>query len=312
MKPIERAGAPARPTPPLPVTIGWQGISLQVPAEWYLKGYTGDWREGYLQIGSPTSTEIDIKWVRSRRKTDLHYVLQQFLKRLEREKRKARHKFTGSIQTLSDHLLEFRWSADERGLGQIRRCEHCQTIALIQIRSSSKHEALYQIARPIFATLSDHPEEDGWVTWSLYGLHTALPARFRLEKAQVLTGQTRLIFRYRRERVLVERVARAEQLLKGYTFEEWVNGWLKWEAYPGIREPFEQDGDTGLHLSSRLGASALIAESLMSLPILHLPAYRVRMVAWLCPERNAVFHIQHRSPRRTDLLEEVMARTLCH
>ncbi len=312
MRPIARAGAPARHLNTLPVPIGWQGISLQVPAEWYLKGYTGDWREGYLQIGSPTTTEIDIKWVRSRRKTDLHFVLQQFLKRLERDKRKRRHKFTGSIQAIDDHLLEFRWSADERGLGQIRRCAECQTIVLIQIRTASKHEPLYQIARPIFETLTDHPDEEGWVRWSLYGLDTALPARFRLEKAQVLTGRTRLQFRYRRERVLVERIARAEQLLKGYNFEEWVNLWLKWEAYRGEREPFEQEGDTGLHLSTQLGLGALIPESLMSLPVLHLPAYRVRMLAWLCPQRNAVFHILHRSPRRTDLLEEVMARTLCH
>ncbi len=310
MKPLARAGTPASPT--LPATIGWQGIALQVPAEWYLKGYTGDWREGYLQIGSPTTTEIDIKWVRSRRKTDLHYVLQQFLKRLEREQRRHRQKFTGTINTVDDHLLEFRWTSDERGLGQIRRCAECQTIALIQIRSASKHEPLYQIARPIFATLTDHPDEEGWVTWSLYGLHTALPARFRLEKAQVLTGQTRLQFRYRRERLLIERIARAEQLLKGYRFEEWTDLWLKWEAYQGEREPFDQEGDTGLHLASRLRWGALVAESLLSLPILHLPAYRVRMVAWQCPERNAVFHIQHRSPRKSNLLEEVMARTLCH
>ena len=44
---------------------------------------------------------------------------------------------------------------------------------------------------------------------------------------------------------------------------------------------------------------------------LRLPAWRVRAVAWLCKARNTVFHIQHFSPFRSNLLEEVMARTVC-
>ncbi|MCS7209314.1 MAG: hypothetical protein NZ874_07060, partial [Fimbriimonadales bacterium] len=58
--------------PALPTLIGWQGIRLNTPPDWFLKGYSGNWREGVLQIGSPQSAEIDLKWSRVRRKTDLH------------------------------------------------------------------------------------------------------------------------------------------------------------------------------------------------------------------------------------------------
>lgn len=296
---------------PLPVLIGWQGIQLQVPDGWYLKGYTGEWREGYLQIGSPGKTEIDIKWIRSRRRTDLRYVLQQFLKRIERIHRRARHPYTGSITPIDEHTLSFRWQADERALGQIRRYPDCHTIALIQIRSPSRHETLHQLASAIFNTLSVEPDSKGWTVWSLYGLCTAVPERFRLAKAQILTGQTRLIFRFHREYLLIERIARAEQLMKGYTFEEWLHLWLKWSQFvPKSLVPLEAPA-CGMRLSARLAFGSAFAEAIRGLCTLHRPAWRVEAVAWLDPNRNAIFHIQHQTPRRNPLIEEVYARTQC-
>ncbi|MFN3690151.1 MAG: hypothetical protein ACK4UU_04415, partial [Fimbriimonadales bacterium] len=310
-KPGSAAGV-SKASPALPTLIGWQGIRLNAPPDWFLKGYSGDWREGFLQVGSPHSAEIDLKWTRSRRQTDLNYVLQQFLKRLERTKHKARQPFAGTIHPVDAHTIEFRWRADERAVGRIQRYPEHHTIVLIQLRSASRHDALFQIARPIFESLRVAPDADGWVEWSLYGLQTAAPAAFRLEKSQVLTGQTRLMLRCRHERLLIERIARAEQLLKGYEFAEWVDYWLRWHGWRGAREPFTWGAnDFGVHLRSHLRGGALLAECVVSPLRLRLPAWRVRAVAWLCKERNTVFHIQHRSPFRSNLIEEVMARTVC-
>ncbi|MCS7301249.1 MAG: hypothetical protein NZ556_06820 [Fimbriimonadales bacterium] len=296
----------------LPTLIGWQGIRLNAPPDWFLKGYSGEWRDGFLQVGSPASAEIDLKWTRSRRRTDLRYVLQQFLNKLERTKRKARQPFTGALHPVDANCIEFRWRSDERAVGRIQRFPEHHTIVLIQLRSASKHDALFQWARPIFDSLRVAPDADGWVDWSLYGLQTAAPADFRLEKAQVLTGQTRLLLRRRSERLIIERVARAEQLLKGYEFAEWVDYWLRWRGWRGVREPFTwSENDHGVHLTTRLGVGALLTECVVSPLRLCLPAWRVRAVAWLCQERNTVFHIQHFSPYRSNLLEEVMARTVC-
>lgn len=175
-----------------------------------------------------------------------------------------------------------------------------------------KHDALFQLARPIFKSLRVAPDAEGWVEWSLYGLQTAAPADFRLEKAQVLTGQTRLVLRRRHEQLLIERIARAEQLMKGYEFSEWVNHWLRWSAWRGEREPFTwNENDFGIHLRTRLRPTALLSE-LIACPVqLRLPSWRVRAVAWLCKERNTVFHIQHHTALDSGLLEEVMARTVC-
>ncbi|MCX7992776.1 MAG: hypothetical protein N2651_03805, partial [Fimbriimonadales bacterium] len=190
-------------SPALPTLIGWQGIRLNVPTDWFLKGYSGEWRDGFMQIGSPHSAEIDLKWTRSRRKTDLNFVLHQFLKKLERAKHKARQPFAGTLHPVDEHHIEFRWRSDERAVGRIRRYPEQHTIVLIQLRSTSKHDALFQVARPIFESVRVAPDADGWVEWSLYGLQTAAPADFRLEKAQVLTGQTRLSLHRRHERLLI-------------------------------------------------------------------------------------------------------------
>lgn len=311
MRPSGRAGAqPA--TPALPTRIGWQGIRFNAPPDWFLKGYSGDWREGFLQVGSPHSAEIDLKWTRARRKTDLTYVLQQFLHKLERAKRKAKQPFTGTLHPVDEHHIEFRWRSDERAVGRIIRYPEHHTIVLIQLRSASKHDALHQLARPIFDSLEVAPDPDGWIEWSLYGLQTAAPAKFRLEKAQVLTGHTRLSLRWREERLIIERIARAEQLMKGYDLSEWADHWLRWRHWRGTREPFQWgEHDTGVHMRTRLPAGALLAELVLSPIRLRLPAWRVRAVAWLCRERNTVFHIQHHAFRNSNLLEEVMARTVC-
>ncbi|MDW8106348.1 MAG: hypothetical protein RMK45_02600 [Armatimonadota bacterium] len=311
MNASKRAGG-MRAAPALPTRIGWQGIRLSAPPDWFLKSYSGDWREGFLQVGSPHSAEIDLKWTRTRRKTDLAYVLQRFLRTVERAKRKAKHPFTGTLHPIDENCLEFRWRADERAVGRIWRAPEHHTIVLIQLRSASKHEALHQLAHQIFDTLEVAPDAEGWVEWSLYGLHTAAPASFRLEKAKVLTGHTYLRLRRREERLVIERIGRAEQLLKGYEFTEWVDHWLRWRVWRGEREPFQWDEhDLGVHLRTRVTWGTLLTELLISPLRLQLPAWRMRAVAWWCRQRNAVFHIQHFSARASNLIEEVMARTVC-
>jgi hypothetical protein len=297
---------------PLPVCIAWQGIQLRLPNDWFLSGFSGDWREGVLTISSPGKTHLDLKWVRTKGRSDLQFHLRRFLQHLERDARKRRERFTGTIEPEDESSLRFRWSGREQAVGLIRRCPECQCITLMQLRSASRHEPLHALASAIFDTLVDHPDEEGWVEWSLYGLQTAIPERFRLEKHTILTGQTRLSFRARGERLVVERIARAEQLMRGWTLSEWVQRWLRWEQWRGMPEPFEFEGDPALLLQGRLREGALISETLRSLFTLRLPVWRVRAAAWLCPHRNALFHITHQSLRNSPLLEEVMARTVCH
>ncbi|GBC93063.1 hypothetical protein HRbin15_01549 [bacterium HR15] len=297
---------------PLPVFIAWQGIQLRLPNDWFLNGFSGDWREGVLTISSAGKTHLDIKWVRSKARSDLQFHLQRFLKQLERDARKRGARFTGTIEPQGEQSLRFRWSGHEQAVGRIRRCPDCQCITLMQLRSTARHEPLHTLAAAIFETLVDHPDAEGWVEWSLYGLHTAVPERFRLESHAILTGQTRLHFRLGRERLTIERIARAEQLMRGWSMPDWAQAWLHWHRWHGAPEPFEFEADPALLWQGRLRFGGLISESLQSLLTLRLPAWRIRAIAWFCPERNALFHIVHQSSRRTPLLDEVMARTVCH
>lgn len=220
----------------LPTRIGWQGLRLDAPPDWFLKGYSGDWRKVFCK-SAPHSMESDLKWSRTRRKTDLAYVLQQFLAKLERAKRKARQPFHATLHPVDDHCIEFRWRSDERAVGRIQRDPDNHIIVLMQLRAASKHDALFQQARPMFEP-ARRARRRGWVEWSLYGLHSAAPADFRLEKAQVITGQTRLTLVRRHERLILERVARAEQRSKATSSPSGWTHWLRWRGWRGVREPF--------------------------------------------------------------------------
>jgi len=308
----KRAGGATTARVPLPVTIAWQGIRLQVPEAWFLNGFSGDWREGMLTISSTGKTHLDIKWVRTKARSDLQFHLQRFLKRLERDARKQRARFTGTLEPDGKEGFRFRWNGVGQAVGRIQRCPECQCITLMQLRTTARHEPLHTLASAIFETLCDHPDEQGWVEWSLYGLRTAVPNRFRLERHTILTGQTRLAFRAGRERLIVERIARAEQLLKDWSLHEWAQVWLRWEQLRGTPEPFELESDPALRLQGRLSWGHLIAESLPALLTLRLPAWRIRAAVWLCPKRNTLYHILHQHSRKSKLLDEVMTRTVCH
>jgi hypothetical protein len=308
----KRAGGATTVRVPLPVRIAWQGIQLQVPEEWFLNGFSGDWREGLLTISSPGRTHLDLKWVRTKARSDLQLHLQQFLKRLERDARKQRARFSGTLEPDDNAGFRFRWSGLEHAVGRIQRCPECHCITLMQLRTAARHEPLHTLASAIFDTLRDHPDEDGWVEWSLYGLRTAVPERFRLEKQAILTGQTRLVFRAGRERLLVERIARAEQLLKEWSLPEWAQVWLRWEQWHGTAEPLELENHPALRLQGRLSGGHLITETLPALLTLRLPAWRIDAALWLCPKRNTLYHILHQHSRKSELLNEVIARTVCH
>ncbi len=294
---------------PLPELIAWQGIQLWVPRGWFLNGFNGDWREGVLTVSSPGQTHLDIKWVRTRARSDLRFHLQRFLRRLERDARRRGARFTATMDADGTHSIRFRWSGHEQAVGRIHRCPKCQCITLMQLRSASRHEPLHTLASAIFDSVRDHPDERGWVAWSLYGLTTKLPARFRLEQHAILTGQTRLVFRSGREQLIVERVARAQQLMRGWELPDWAHHWLGWHRWHSRTHWLELEGQPYLLLEGRLRWLALLSETLTSLLTLRRPAWRLHAAAWLDEKANAVFHVLHRSSRKSELLKEIIVAT---
>lgn len=294
----------------LPTWIGWQGIRLGVPEGWFLNGFSGNEREGVLQICSPGSLTVEVKWVRSGKASDLRFHLDRYLGLIEREARKRKQRFTGRIESVSPDHLEFTWKADRKAVGMVRRCAQCGCILLAQV-SGRQGEHLHTLASQILRTLRDH-SEDGWLEWSLYGLCTAVPERFRLETHQLLSGKTCLIFRFHRERLRVERLARAEQVLREGNLQAWVLKWAEEHRWKGSVQPFDLHGHEGFLFEGRVRGVGALREVWGAFASLHRPALPLRAAFWVCPQRNLLLQVIHQSPRTSNLLEQVLERTGCH
>jgi len=153
---------------------------------------------------------------------------------------------------------------------------------------------------------------DGWSDWSLYGLQTAVPEHFALEQHRIFTGQTRLLFRHRREQVVIERFAQAEQALQDWNVAEWASAWGEWRLFKGQVNEHLWRNHEGAIMIGRLKGFRWAREFEQSVFRLHRPALRVRGAVWHCPNRNLILHVRHQGPRRSDLLEQMIERTICH
>jgi hypothetical protein len=297
-------------TSSLPTLIGWQGVRLRVPNGWFFNGFSGNWREGVLQIASQGATTLDVKWVRSKKPSDLRLHLDKYLKKIEQDARKRKQRFTGRVETVSEQHLEFQWKSDRKGIGIVRRCPNCQCITLTQI-SGLRNTPIHVLAFHIFDTLQDC-SGDGWNDWSLYGLQTAVPERFLLEHQRIMTGQTRLLFRYRREQILIERFAQAEQSLQDWSLQDWTDVGAEWRTFKKQVEEVSWRNHKGISMNGRLKGFRWMREFEQGIFRLHRPALRVRAALWHCTNRNQILHVRYQSPRRSGLLEQIIERTVCH
>lgn len=295
----------------LPSLIGWQGISLRAPEGWYLNGVHGTWREGVFQVASRGVCAVDVKWVRSQKASDLRFHLDRYLSKMEKDARKRKSGFSGKVEKHSDESLSFTWKADRKAVGIARRCPECRCIILAQV-SGSRTDSVSTLASQIFSTLQDH-SSDGWSTWCLYGLHTQVPEEFQLEKHRLLTGQTRLLFRHRREVLQIERIAQAEQLLNGNLPSQWGQFYREWRAYKGIWEERAYHRHQGAHFSGRLKMFPLVRECEQGLIRFQKPALKAHIAVWHCEPRNMLVHVVAQGGKKTQsLLEQVVERTQCH
>jgi hypothetical protein len=203
-------------------TIGWQKITLQVPADWNLAGIGGDARSGYLRIDGPDRPRVEIKWWdKTHEKTvNVAQTVATYLKDLQKKARKQRIDLTveEEVKLLSKRhkgkssLQGFAWRGDVQAYGVIWYCPQCSRVTMAQV-SGDLQENLRPLAVEILSTLEDHSRE-GWDVWSAFGLFCHIPADFELQGQQLVTGLTQLHFARRQSLIRVSRYGLADVVLK--------------------------------------------------------------------------------------------------
>lgn len=204
------------------ITIGWQKITLQVPADWNLAGIGGDARSGYLRIDGPDRPRVEIKWWdRTPEKTvNVAQTVETYLQDLQKKARKQRIDLVvdREVKLLSKRhkgkssLQSFAWRGDAQAYGVIWYCPQCSRVTMAQVNGPLE-ENLRPLAVQILNSLEDHSRE-GWDVWSAFGLLCHIPEEFELQGQQLVTGLTQLHFARRQSVIRVARYGLADVVLK--------------------------------------------------------------------------------------------------
>ena len=215
-------------------TFGWQGITLQVPADWNLGRVDGNYQSGYARLDDAEIVRAEIEWREGKaRQFPVEQLVDRYLEGLEKKAKKSGLSFTATRRARflkdkrwlegSDYEL-FTWESDYRTYNLARSCPACGRIVLLRVLTRL-HEKAEDLVEEVFSSLVDHPAE-GQVCWSIYGLHFLFPVDFKLASQELKSGHLQLSFEKDRQICRVHRISLAHLLLKDTGLADWYRGFF--------------------------------------------------------------------------------------
>jgi len=294
-------------------TVGWQGITLKVPADWSLVGVSGDAKKGYLRVDGTIGSALEVRWSPVLGKApELVVKAREFLATLEKSSRKSRTKFSSKIREEDGGSVGFTWRGERLGQGRLIHCERCDRVLIAQVISSPE-ENVSHLAPAILGSIADH-RDDGRVNWALYGLDFTVPEGYRIEKHSLMSGFLSLTFKNGLRSLVVERWGLAETLLEGCSIDEWYRK----DAVPdikGYRLVFTDNevmGHDGLKVEGRRGGvKQAVRAAAYSLTLHEYPSF-LTGYAWLCKDSNRLLGVRATHAAGEQIAEEVRDSIRCH
>jgi hypothetical protein len=314
---------PASPVAAGWTTVGWRGVSARVPEDWNPVAVSGEGEAGYLRVVGPDTRSLEIKWEEPRGSVSVPDALERYFAKLRRAARKSRHPLQiqlrprrlSGVRPREQAPLAYSWDAGEPGArkayGVIWHCDSCRRLVIAEVLGGPDDD--FALAPTLLKGIAEHGA-DGWNTWGMYGLVVPVPADYRLEGQQLMSGYLRLAFRRKASALRVERWGLANVALKGTPVRRWYlgreTGALARYRYAAVEEPWRGHAVVRLEGRERILPGALTA--VQSLLALHLPALHFRGYVWHCPESNRIFALTGREPAKSAVTREVFERMVCH
>ena len=295
--------------------VGWQGITLMVPADWSLVGVSGDEKKGYFRVDGPIASALEVRWASVVDKSpDLMVKAREFLSGLEKNYRKKKIKFSSKIKPDSgnEDSVSFNWQANQLGQGRLFYCDKCKKIVIAQV-ISVREENISHIIPVILESLTDH-RDDGWVNWALYGLAFAIPSGYKIQKQQLMSGYLSLSFKNKAKILVVERWGLANTLLAGDELKEWYRKDVQVDikGYRVKSEAYEVAGHDGLKTEGRRSGIKQMFKAIGYYFTLYPHPGYLTGYAWHCKESNRLFSIRATHIENDDVAEKVRDFIKCH
>jgi len=236
--------------------IAWDGILLDIPAEWDMGGYKflkhGITR---IEVEDDFSVRLEVEWIRPTNRLPM----KQLVARYEKASRKL------TLQSDDEQAvygLPEGWSAtlhlfrDDAFVGESADgiCKRMVTAFYVCPRSSIFVFVLLHVGS------EDHedPQEliariaEGFVQqegesrrWQLFDIGFELPRAFELESTLFDVGSKMMTFRWEQRRLLLWHFSCADRILADHPrLEEWATGYIN--GFSGLKGPVFEPGRDGV------------------------------------------------------------------
>ena len=305
-------------------TLGWGGITLELPEDWELSGLSGDEKSGYLRLEDADMPRLELKWSESKqKKPDLQKVLDDYFKLVRKNyKRKNTNLHVQrNVNLIRDaeffenrEVVFFNWKGDFRASGVIFHCQTCKQITIVQVMGHLK-ENIKETTSRILSSVRDHSVGQATL-WSAYQLNAEVPRRYRLDKHKLLSGYLLFSFVDGSRKVSIERYGVADVTLKEQNLEEWFRGRYA-KAIRGYGFSIESsNGDVDERLTligeeTRIIDRVPLAPALVIDKIMRRKTFAVYL--WHCHHSNRIYVVQAIAKQdAAKTAEEIAASIRCH
>ena len=206
--------------------MGWQGMTVWMPAAWEPARIQGDDRQGYVSFDDGTDIRLEISFRPTPRRLTAERAVAGQLETLGRSARKKRLEFHWERKIKlprvkgGDYEIIW-WKADFQAYELIRICTECNRMLLVRVQGRTEETGLRETAAGVFASIADHAKGDQQ-TWALLGLEVKLPIVYRLTRWSLRAGLSELELSDGTTDLHVARVSLGRKLLESQTYLEWM------------------------------------------------------------------------------------------
>ena len=267
-------------------SFGWHGITLTVPAHWQMVYTEGNHKDGYVRLADQERARLELRWERLKEPLPPAGAVDAYVAKLRKDARKEDRELTvqrnlGLASPPGKQVECYRWVGRQQAVAMLSRCPECRRTVHVHVLGGPE-ESLKSLARTVFASLQDHPEDD-YVLWRFFDVEFRAPEGMALKRRSLKAGCVRMKFKGLSCTLEFVRVSLAQVILAEKELEEWFrdfySGFFKWRTCQV--EEAELKGHRGLRLRGRAW--------LVVNPLRLLGRRRVvRAACWHCEETNRV------------------------
>lgn len=304
------------------VEVGWNGISLQAPADWNVGAVSTDTKDGYLRLDDSSMPRLEVRWQSLDSPLSVEENVDRFATELKRKNRKAKHKLkierdtklVSRRQKRKKSLECFAWTADYQAHGAAWTCGKCNRAVLVQV-IGERDEDLRPLAARVIGSLEDH-SEDGWTLWAAYDLRARVPSDFVATTQKLMTGLLELSFVRDLEKLTLIRYGMANVALRRTSLLEWSKEKLAPRTHRDAKLTAVEAEIRGHPGVSAAGDRTRFPHGIARF-VVHCMrrSYPDRVICrvWHCEESNKIYAVEALIDRQNaDLIDDVLGRFQCH